>query len=206
MKWSFGRGASCASVTRRSSRYVLGKSGSGTPYDSPCALKPCKCESSQPIAASNARLTSGSFASLAISTRRQISRLYWLDAKRSALRRRTSSRSTVRKSKLREPEPPSTALGTIHRLKIRLIDVRPPHIEKGCDFLEFVVRKRAMPSHARVLSPSQMRFIGSDRRRGRTASTQPERGRPTGRAPNDVATGHIRRRPKAFPRNQSVLV
>jgi len=32
----------------------------------------------------------------------------------------------VRKAKVREPEPPSTALGTIHRLKIRLLDVRPP--------------------------------------------------------------------------------
>jgi yecA family protein len=55
-----------------------------------------------------------------------MTRLYWLDAKRSALRGRTSSRSTVRKSKGREPESPSTALGSIHRLKIRLIDVRPP--------------------------------------------------------------------------------
>jgi yecA family protein len=53
-------------------------------------------------------------------------RLYWLDSKRPALRRRTSSRSTVRKAKVREPEPPSTAQGTIHRLKIRLLDVRPP--------------------------------------------------------------------------------
>jgi hypothetical protein len=57
--------------------------------------------------------------------------LYWLGSKQPAQRRRTSSRSAVRKSavrkaKVREPEPPSTVLGTIHRLKIRLLDVRPP--------------------------------------------------------------------------------